>query len=394
MLHHFPKRPRQAVLRDWLITLGLLLLCCGLSSLLLMVDSSGGFISMLFVLAVVLTARLTEGYIFGVAASFVGVICVNYVFTYPYWEFNFTISGYPLTFLTMFTVSLIVSALTSQIKRQEQLRVETDREAMRANLLRAVSHDLRTPLTSIVGSTSAILENEARLEPDQKTALLRNVRDEAQWLIRMVENLLSITRMGDDDAHIDKELEAAEEVLASVSGKFQQRFPGVRLELAVPQELLFIPMADEPAGKRRIPRPLYPDPAVREPPGGCGGIHCPGQRRGDSGGRPARHFLPRPAQPDLRLRQPEEYGHWPIGMQLHCQGPRRGYVCRQRGGRRGGFLLYTAHGGKQGGRPMKIRDRILIIEDEVAIADLEKDYLELSPGVVHLPDYRCLRPEP
>ena len=242
MLHHFPKRPRRAVLRDWLITLGLLLLCCGLSSLLLMVDSSGGFISMLFVLAVVLTARLTEGYIFGVAASFVGVICVNYVFTYPYWEFNFTISGYPLTFLTMFTVSLIVSALTSQIKRQEQLRVETDREAMRANLLRAVSHDLRTPLTSIVGSTSAILENEARLEPDQKTALLRNVRDEAQWLIRMVENLLSITRMGDDDAHIDKELEAAEEVLASVSGKFQQRFPGVRLELAVPQELLFIPM--------------------------------------------------------------------------------------------------------------------------------------------------------
>ncbi len=242
MLHHFPKRPRRAVLRDWLITVGLLLLCCGLSSLLLMVDSSGGFVSMLFVLTVVLTARLTEGYVFGVAASFVGVICVNYVFTYPYWEFNFTISGYPLTFLTMFTVSLIVSALTSQIKRQEQLRVETDREAMRANLLRAVSHDLRTPLTSIVGSTSAILENEARLEPEQKTALLRNVRDEAQWLIRMVENLLSITRMGDDDAHIHKELEAAEEVLSSVSGKFQQRFPGVRLELAVPQELLFIPM--------------------------------------------------------------------------------------------------------------------------------------------------------
>ena len=242
MLHHFPQRPRQAVLRDWLITLGLLLLCCGLSSLLLMVDSSGGFISMLFVLAVVLTARLTEGYIFGVAASFVGVICVNYVFTYPYWEFNFTISGYPLTFLTMFTVSLIVSALTSQIKRQEQLRVETDRETMRANLLRAVSHDLRTPLTSIVGSASAILENDALLPPQQKTALLRNVRSEAQWLIRMVENLLSITRMGDGTARLSKELEAAEEVLSSVAGKFQQRFPGIQLTLTAPREALFVPM--------------------------------------------------------------------------------------------------------------------------------------------------------
>ena len=171
-----------------------------------------------------------------------GVICVNYVFTYPYWQLDFTISGYPLTFLSMLSVSLIVSALTSQIKHQEQLRVETDREAMRANLLRAVSHDLRTPLTSIVGSASAILENDALLTPQQKTALLRSVRDEAQWLIRMVENLLSITRMGDGDAHIHKELEAAEEVLASVAAKFQKRFGGVRLVLTAPQEPLFVPM--------------------------------------------------------------------------------------------------------------------------------------------------------
>ena len=169
-------------------------------------------------------------------------MCGNYVFTYPYWQLDFTISGYPLTFLSMLSVSLIVSALTSQIKHQEQLRVETDREAMRANLLRAVSHDLRTPLTSIVGSASAILENDALLTPQQKTALLRSVRDEAQWLIRMVENLLSITRMGDGDAHIHKELEAAEEVLASVAAKFQKRFGGVRLVLTAPQEPLFVPM--------------------------------------------------------------------------------------------------------------------------------------------------------
>ena len=228
--------------RDWLITLGLLLLACALSGALLLVDRGGGFVSMLFVLTVALTARLTEGYVCGVTASFVGVICVNYVFTYPYWEFNFTIAGYPLTFFTMLSVSLLVSTLTSQIKRQEQLRMETERETMRANLLRAVSHDLRTPLTSIVGSTSALLESGDLLESEQRTALLRSVRDEAQWLIRMVENLLSITRMGDGEARISKELEAAEEVLSSVAMKFQQRFPGVRLELEAPQEPLFVPM--------------------------------------------------------------------------------------------------------------------------------------------------------
>ena len=238
----FPKRSRRAVARDWLITLGLLLLGFAVSSLLLLAEPSGGFVSMIFVLIVALTARLTEGYAFGVTASFVGVICVNYVFTYPYWEFNFTISGYPLTFLTMLTVSLIVSTLTSQIKRQEQLQAEMDRETMRADLLRAVSHDLRTPLTSIVGSASAILENDERLDAAQRIALLQNVRDEGQWLIRMVENLLSITRIGDNNASLHKELEAAEEVLASVAGKFQQRFPGVELSLTAPSDPLFVPL--------------------------------------------------------------------------------------------------------------------------------------------------------
>ena len=236
------KRPRRAAVRDWLVTAGLLALGFVLSSLLLLADAGGRVVVMIFVLMVVLTARLTTGYIYGVAASFVSVICVNYVFTFPYWEVNFTIAGYPLTFLTMLSVSIIVSALTSQIKRQEQLRAETDREAMRANLLRAVSHDLRTPLTSIVGSTSAILENDERLDPAQKTALLRSVHDEAQWLIRMVENLLSITRMTDGETRLNKELEAVEEVLGSVAQKFQKRFPGIKLALSVPAEPLFVPM--------------------------------------------------------------------------------------------------------------------------------------------------------
>lgn len=58
----------------------------------------------------------------------------------------------------------------------------------------------------------------------------------------MVENLLSITRMGDGAARLNKELEAAEEVLSSVAGKFQQRFPGIQLTLTAPREPLFVPM--------------------------------------------------------------------------------------------------------------------------------------------------------
>lgn len=239
---HSDSTSQKNILSNILITAFFLTLGIALSSLLLMADSTGGFISMIFVLMVVLTARLTDGYVYGAVSSFVSVICVNYIFTYPYWEFNFTIAGYPLTFLSMLSVSLIISTMTSQIKQQEQIRLETERETMRANLLRAVSHDLRTPLTSIVGSASAILENDAVISDRQKRTLLSNIRDEAQWLVRMVENLLSITRIGDTTTKLNKEPEMAEEILSSVSPKFQKRFPNIELTVSVPQEPLFVPM--------------------------------------------------------------------------------------------------------------------------------------------------------
>ena len=198
--------------RDLLITAGILVCALALCILLQMGDTSDGFASPIFVLAVLLVSRLTNGYLYGLIASVTGVICVNYVFTSPYWAFNFTLSGYPLTFLTFLAVSVITSTLTTQIKQQERLRLESEKEKMRANLLRSVSHDIRTPLTSIMGATSTLLENPD-LSPEEQRTLLEDARDDAQWLIRVVENLLSITRMGDAQARITKQPEAAEEVL-------------------------------------------------------------------------------------------------------------------------------------------------------------------------------------
>ena len=226
--------------RDLVITAVILFCAAGVCILLQMV-ASDGFASPVFVLAVLLISRLTTGYLFGLIAAVAGVVCVNFIFTYPYWEVDFTMAGYPLTFLTFLTVSVITSALTTQVRQQERLRSETEKEKMRANLLRSVSHDIRTPLTSIVGSTSAILENPGLSEPERRE-LLEDARDEAQWLIRVVENLLSITRIGDEQARITKEAEAAEEVLGEAVRKFRRRFPDVSVSVSVPQELLLVPM--------------------------------------------------------------------------------------------------------------------------------------------------------
>ena len=228
-------------LRDLLVSAAILLCAAGLCILLQMADSIAGFASPVFVLAVLLVSRLTTGYLYGLIAAVVGVVCVNFIFTYPYWALNFTISGYPLTFLTFLAVSIITCALTTQVRQSERLRSENEKEKMRANLLRSVSHDIRTPLTSIVGSTSAVLENPG-LSPAERQELLEDARDDAQWLIRVVENLLSITRIGDDQAQIRKEPEAAEEVLGEVVQKFRRRFPGIAVSVEAPAELLLVPM--------------------------------------------------------------------------------------------------------------------------------------------------------
>ena len=227
--------------RDLLVSAGILLCALGLCILLQIGDTSDGFASPIFVLAVLLVSRLTTGYLYGLIASVMGVICVNYVFTSPYWAFNFTISGYPLTFLTFLAVSVITSTMTTKIKQQDRLRAESEKEKMRANLLRSVSHDIRTPLTSIMGATSTLLENPG-LSPEEQRTLLEDARDDAQWLIRVVENLLSITRIGDSQARITKEPEAAEEVLDGVVRKFRKRFPAVAVEVRAPEELLMVPM--------------------------------------------------------------------------------------------------------------------------------------------------------
>ena len=230
-------------LRDAIFTALLLGIAAAICFVLRSIDESGSFTLLIFVLAVVIISRFTEGYFWGVFSSLFGVICVNFVFTYPFWAFNFTLTGYPLTFLTMLAVSLIISAMNTKIKKQERLRTEAERETMRANLLRAMSHDIRTPLTSIVGNTSAILENGDTLSTEQQRELLRDVNEDAQWLIRMVENLLSITRISGEQTAISKEYEAAEEILAASVHKFEKRFKSnIRIAVEEAQEVVLVPM--------------------------------------------------------------------------------------------------------------------------------------------------------
>ena len=197
-------------------------------------------IPMLFVLGVFIVSRSTEGYLWGIVASLLGVLLVNYAFMFPYYAIDLLSPVNLATAVVMLLVSVMTSTLTTQISIQQAEKAAAEREKMRASLLRAISHDLRTPLTSIYGSCSLMLDNP--LPSDKQQELLGDMRRDAEWLIRMVENLLSVTRIDDRKLQVQKTPTVLEELIDSVLVKFYKHYPDQRVNVTIPEEFVSIPM--------------------------------------------------------------------------------------------------------------------------------------------------------
>ena len=206
-------------------------------------------IALIYILTVILISYHTDKYRYGILAAICSVFFIN-LFTYPFFVFNFAVSGYPLTFLFMYFISILTSATTFRLKEQarrikddEDLIMEAEKEKLRANLLRAVSHDLRTPLTSIIGASSSYLDNEETLSAEEKRRLVSQISEDADWLLHMVENLLSVTRITDSGANtLKKNPEVMEEVLLDAISTIRKRYPSMQIHMSLPDELLIVPM--------------------------------------------------------------------------------------------------------------------------------------------------------
>ena len=190
------------------ITLILLLFATALSFLYFRISHNSANVALIYILTLILIARMTDGYF-----------------------------------------SLLTSATTTHMKQQmqiiserERLLVEAEKEKMRANLLRAISHDLRTPLTSIIGAGTSYLENSSYLNEQQKQGLVAQILEDSNWLLNMVENLLSVTRIQGGSANVNKSWESVEEVLSEAVIRLKKRLPDARITVQVPDELLMIPM--------------------------------------------------------------------------------------------------------------------------------------------------------
>lgn len=207
-------------------------------------------IGLIYILTIILISYHTDKYRYGILAAIVSIFFINYLYTVPYHEFNFRMKGYPFTFLVMYFISILTSATTFRIKDQarklkegEKLIAEAEKEKLRANLLRAVSHDLRTPLTSMIGASSSYLESEDTLSVPEKRELVSRIYEDANWLLHMVENLLSVTRITGGGANLLKKTkEPVEEVLFDAISTARKRYPDFQIHTSIPDELLVAPM--------------------------------------------------------------------------------------------------------------------------------------------------------
>lgn len=255
-----PEMPRSLIISG-------LFLCGAYLTSGILINHTGGEnnSALVFVLAVVMISLLTQGYVYGIASSIIGGFCINYFFMVPYAAFSLSYTGYPVAMISMIAISCVVCALTTRVKNQRAeairrekrtkslyelnerlnaektaIQLESARETIRGNILRAVSHDLRTPLTSISGAASVLL-NSPEVSP-QNVAMLRDIKNDADSLIIMVENLLSITRIQDGNIPLKKHEEMLEEVAGDAILTTRRRFPECHVELDMSEDILFFPM--------------------------------------------------------------------------------------------------------------------------------------------------------
>lgn len=125
---------------------------------------------------------------------------------------------------------------------KQQIEAETQQERLRSNLLRAISHDLRTPLTSISGNAGVLMEKSIVLEEEKKQELYRTIYDDSMWLVNLTENLLSITRIENGTMKLQTSAELLDDVFREALSHLDRQAKEHQISVELPNDLLMAKM--------------------------------------------------------------------------------------------------------------------------------------------------------
>ncbi len=139
----------------------------------------------------------------------------------------------------MESVSLALDRFHS-LEEQTRSHEETIRERYRGNLLRAISHDLRTPLSGIMGTSEMLMDMTEHDDP--RYAMAKDIYEDADWLHGLVENILNLTKFQDGCFALHKQPEAVEEVIGAALLVMEKRAGEREFNVNIPDNLLLVPM--------------------------------------------------------------------------------------------------------------------------------------------------------
>ena len=190
-------------------------------------------IVMLYLLAVVIVAiRWGQGP--AIVTSVLSVLAFDFFLVPPYLTLNVHDFEYLFTFGAFLAVGLIVSTLTSKVRAQI---IQRQTEKLHCALLSSISHDLKTPLVSITGALSALLDNVSKLNEQQKNELLETARDESERLNRIVNNILDMTRSESGVLRITKKPCDLRDFIGACLEQLKDKIGSRNIKINIPKQM-------------------------------------------------------------------------------------------------------------------------------------------------------------
>ncbi|HSP32013.1 MAG TPA: DUF4118 domain-containing protein [Halomonas sp.] len=197
-------------------------------------------LSLIFLAAVLASAVLAGSYA-ALLSAVLGFLTFNFCFTVPHFSLAVEEQEQLVTLLFFLLVALVVGKLAGDSRRRllelSAARLAEEQERLRSALLSSVSHDLRTPLASIIGAASSLRTLDAQLSQQDRFELLDGILSESERLNRYIQNLLDMTRLGHGDMKIERDWVAFDDLVTSARNRLKTTLEGFQVEQHWPEEL-------------------------------------------------------------------------------------------------------------------------------------------------------------
>jgi len=196
-------------------------------------------LAMLYILVVVITAvRWGRGP--SLVAAILSVLILDFFFVPPHFSLTVADSQYLITFATLFIVGMVISTLTLKAREQadkiQQANMLREAEKLHTAFLNSVSHDLRTPLASISGSLSSILQNDG-IDEETKISLIETSYEESEKLNQLVGDLLDMARVDAGALHINRKPVDVRDLIGTALKQMEKTLKGYKVSVNIPDNL-------------------------------------------------------------------------------------------------------------------------------------------------------------